>query len=147
MIIEGQDGITHINIYSKGNTALGRVLSNFARTPFTCKDGKFESIEGYWYWLKTKDDRFRSLFGYEAKRLGKTSSTNIYCPDFEHKIKLATICKLNQNSYIINWLTKSYLPFCHYYVFANGYRKDAGNEWLIEFIEGLRRQAKDKLRD
>lgn len=40
------DGIDHINIYSKGKTTLGRMLSNFACTPFTHpEDGKFASIE------------------------------------------------------------------------------------------------------
>lgn len=28
------DGIDHINVYSKGKTELGKLLSNFARTPF-----------------------------------------------------------------------------------------------------------------
>ena len=28
------DGVTHINIYSKGQTELGGLLSNFSRTPF-----------------------------------------------------------------------------------------------------------------
>jgi len=41
------DGVTHINIYSKGKTSLDRALSNFAHTPIETVDGKFASIEGY----------------------------------------------------------------------------------------------------
>ena len=52
MILTPQnDGITHINVYSKGKTTLGRWLTNFAHTPIDTIDGHFESIEGYWYWL------------------------------------------------------------------------------------------------
>jgi len=46
-----EDGVTHINIYSKGRTTLGQMLSNFEDSPFTCEDGNFRSIEDYWYWL------------------------------------------------------------------------------------------------
>jgi len=37
MINPEEDGITHINIYSKGKTDLGRMLSNFAKLPFILK--------------------------------------------------------------------------------------------------------------
>jgi hypothetical protein len=47
-----QDGINHINIYSKGKTELGRLLTNFARTPIETPFGHFESGEGYWFWLR-----------------------------------------------------------------------------------------------
>lgn len=33
MINPLEDGITHINVYSKGATELGRLLTNFAHTP------------------------------------------------------------------------------------------------------------------
>lgn len=51
MIDHNKDGIDHINIYSKGRTALGRFLSNFAQAEIETEDGEFASIEGYWYWL------------------------------------------------------------------------------------------------
>lgn len=43
------DGIDHINVYSGGATELGRLLTNFAHTPFENEYGKFESVEGFWY--------------------------------------------------------------------------------------------------
>jgi len=53
MIIEGVDGVTHVNIYSKAKTELGRWLSNFAYAPIRITGhGRFASIEAYWYWLK-----------------------------------------------------------------------------------------------
>lgn len=46
-----KDGIDHINVYSKGKTALGRFLSNFAQVDLETKNGNFSSVEAYWYWL------------------------------------------------------------------------------------------------
>lgn len=46
MINPEEDGITHINIYSKGKTDLGRMLSNFAKFPIETVDGrKLHEIE------------------------------------------------------------------------------------------------------
>lgn len=45
------DGIDHINVYSQGKTKLGRLLSNFANTPFEIPGlGRFQSVESYWYY-------------------------------------------------------------------------------------------------
>ena len=47
------DGIDHINIYSKGYTKLGRLLSNFTKSEFTHPIyGHFMSVEGFWYYIK-----------------------------------------------------------------------------------------------
>ena len=56
-IIPTEDGITHINIYSKGQTELGKMLSNFAKFPIQTVDGNFMSVEGYWYFLSI-DEKF-----------------------------------------------------------------------------------------
>jgi predicted NAD-dependent protein-ADP-ribosyltransferase YbiA (DUF1768 family) len=93
------DGITHINIYSKGKTTLGRELSNFANTPIEVTDGYFESIEGYWYWLgsSNKDkELLRNMSGFQAKQYGR----NLGCSDwsdsslFKLKIYNAMLSKL-----------------------------------------------------
>lgn len=48
------EGVTHINIYSKAKTELGLLSTNFARTPIDHPEfGHFESLEGLWYWLAT----------------------------------------------------------------------------------------------
>ena len=69
------EGVTHINIYSKSKLELGKLLSNFAKTPFTHPVyGEFASVEAFWYWLSTgkKHDSLKKLYGYKAKVEGKT---------------------------------------------------------------------------
>lgn len=118
-----EDGITHINIYSKGATELGRLLSNFAHSPFVYPDlGKFECLEGFWYWHLTgrKYEQFRALNGYESKKLGKTLRDDRIdnegmSPEDKEIILEAIRCKLRQNRYILNKLAESELPFTHYY--------------------------------
>ncbi len=80
--ISEEDGITHINIYSKGKTELGRLMSNFALSPFSVpQHGEFKSIEGYWYWLSTGDESLRDLYGYEAKKAGRKLRGDDWSPD------------------------------------------------------------------
>lgn len=48
------DGVTHLNVYSRAKTSVGRWLSNFEQTPLTLPEGHFESLEGYYHYLKIK---------------------------------------------------------------------------------------------
>lgn len=66
------DGITHINVYSKGKTELGRLLSNFSHTPFYGNDILFNSVEGWWQWFTTgkEYDYLKYLYGFKAKKRG-----------------------------------------------------------------------------
>ncbi len=146
MVIKGKDGITHINIYSKGETNLGMWLSNFAYTPiYIPEDGNFASIEGYWYWLRTKDERLRNLSGFEAKNIGKSLVVDLeseITDDFIEKIKKAIDIKIKSNKSMMNDFRDSDLPFCHYYVY-DGNRKDAGYNWIAEHFEDRRKLLKE----
>ncbi len=137
------DGVDHINIYSQAKTVLGRFLSNWTLQPFTCEDGKFDSIEGYWFWLGTRDERFRSLYGYAAKRLGGSLPRTVRLAEeeFQRKIKLAMEIKIRgAPDFIRRSFKDSTLPFDHYYVY-NGVRKDAGYTWIVEYWEKLRKEV------
>ncbi|MCA6430267.1 MAG: hypothetical protein IM613_12600 [Cytophagales bacterium] len=146
MIIEGVDGETHINIYSKGKTELGRWLSNFTYEPITIEgEGYFPSIESYWYFLRTGGDgRFHKVSGFNAKKLGKElqdDSTPVD-PLFIEKIKHSLDLKIKIDKDKMRNFADSMLPFCHYYVFGDT-RKDAGYEWIVEHFELRRKQLKD----
>ena len=141
MINPNEDGITHTNIYSKGKTELGRFLSNFTYFPFTCEDGDFNSVEGYWYWLSTGDDRLRKLDGWEAKKLGRELRGEDWNDSDEFKRKITAAIKIKLD-YAKNELSTIRFPLKHYYVFRKCGREieEIVNEpfsgrWIIEYIE------------
>lgn len=147
MINPQQDGITHLNIYSKGLTELGRFLTNWRRYKFTCTDGDFESIEGYWYWLGTPNclekEQLRYVWGYQAKQLGKQLQSNYGKreeTDFERKILEATWIKLLDNKDMFK-TPIARLPLEHYYNYSGKVVDVKHNcEWLIVGI-GVMRDA------
>lgn len=114
------DGIDHINIYSKGKTELGRLLTNFAHTPFVFPPyGEFASVEAFWYYAKTGfiHESLKPLYGYKAKEEGKKYEV-VVCQNFEELILEAIRCKLRQNKHLRMLLTNSTLPLTHYYAYG-----------------------------
>jgi len=119
MISAKEDGITHINVYSKGQTELGRLLTNLAHTPFTGGNHTFASVEGWWYWFKTgkKFPHLKSLYGFEAKRQGREFPVvKIITPDDLLRVYQR---KVDCNPHIAELLRKNTLPFFHYYVYGD----------------------------
>jgi len=157
------DGIDHINIYSHGKTELGQLLSNFAHSPFTHSTyGKFNSIEGLWYWLKCKRAfgieyiQLKLLYGFEAKQLGKQlfSTSEEELPNFPDELFKEDIlegirCKLRQNKDILNLLVESTLPLTHYYTPFKGTGTTPKflpqHQWQIDEIERIRKVSKEFL--
>jgi len=109
------DGIDHINVYSKGVTELGRLLSNFAYTPFTGGPHTFASVEGWWQWYCTGKQHYdlKTLYGIRAKSAGK-QYTRTQTPTKEVLFKVYC-CKIECNPEIRTMLIQSTLPFTHYY--------------------------------
>lgn len=122
------DGIDHINIYSKSNNELGRLLSNFANTPFTHPVyGSFQSVEGFWYYYFTecKHEKLKELHGHKAKEYGRLlkngnvlNRRSITCDDKEIILEAIRL-KLKQNRYILSMLIENKLPLTHYYYYGN----------------------------
>lgn len=140
------DGRTHLNIYSDGKTKLGRDLSNFTFAPFRHPDhGVFNSIEGYWYWLRSQDDRLRNLYGVEAKQLGRgLARVKTYKPEeFQHLIKLALDAKLRHHPDMMKALVSSSLPMTHYYVMGPERKVIYPDDslWIIDHFHLIREAA------
>lgn len=139
------DGIDHINIYSRGRTQLGRWMSNFAKTPFVHPYyGQFTSVEGFWYYMRSdvRDDRLRYLWGFEAKKHGRELPAKWY-DDFKEDILGAIYQKIIQNKELLELLVNSELPFAHYYTFQSGNGSvvlinPREAEWLLTGIEEIR---------
>ena len=149
MIDPTQDGKTHINIYSKGKTPLGRFLTNFAKHELTLPEGTFQSLEGYWYYLTTKEKppELFHLSGFDAKNLG-IMLTQVKVPqeEFQAKIKKAMDLKIKSSPYWLEEFTKSELPFVHYYVFNKGAVKDVTDkdQWIMNHWEARRTLLKER---
>lgn len=145
-----EDGITHINCYSKGQTELGRLLSNFACTPFECPDGAFMSIEGYWYWLgcegHPRREELRGLCGFKAKQLGRELRAPDYqeTEEFKEKIWFAVRCKISRSGRLRSLLMESTLPLVHYYVYGGKVHHDPRSDWLWQRIQARRDELKQK---
>lgn len=117
MIQRGIDGVHHINVYAKGATELGRLLSNFANTPFSVGGLLFRSVEGWWYWRLTGIDRCRFLAGYAAKEFGR-SQVVIALPINKQELLPIYQAKCDQNEQVHKLLAANKLPYDHYYVYG-----------------------------
>lgn len=131
------DGKTHVNVYSKSKSLLGRKLSNFNPEPVCVgSDGLFKCLEGYWYWLRITlhdpewfkqhpifEHQLRNARGFEAKKLGRAHCATLKIPNtkevsevFKTKFKVAMRQKLLQHNTVKELLLDNTLPFTHYYV-------------------------------
>lgn len=143
-----EDGKDHINIYSKGETELGRLLSNFSHTPTNTKDGLFLSLEGYWYWLLFKDDEFKKLIGFKAKEYARSKNV-IDWPitdqliEFQENFKLAMKNKIDQHHNIKEMLKNSDLPLKHYYNYSGKIVYVKNGQWVVDYWEQLRKEIKN----
>lgn len=146
-----KDGVDHINIYSQGQTDLGRFLSNFAYSPFTHPMyGEFDSVEGYWYYDLTGDEKLRNKYGYDAKKYGQEKCKETINGEWDvnrTNIKIAIMCKLMQcgetgNLEALEEFIESDLPFRHYYIFGGKVVEPKNGKWLVEYFEDLRKLLK-----
>lgn len=138
------DGVDHINVYSKGKTALGRFLTNFAYSPIVTEDGPFQSIEGYWYWLSCGDDALRTVHGWAAKQLGRDLGAADWQDTgvFKTKIMKAIEAKLEANPARLAELRASKLPLRHYYVYGSKVVEPKDGKWILHYLATYQGEAK-----
>lgn len=145
-----EDGDKHINVYSKGKTDLGRWLSNFTHSPFIHPEyGKFESMEGFWYWVKTGMSHgiLKTVWGWKAKEMGKKYPIK-KCSNFRSIIKSGIKCKILQSKDYKDKFILSNLPFEHYYFYGTVQKTKIivppGSDMFIEILEEIRKELKAK---
>ena len=134
------DGVDHLNVFSKAKTWLGVFLSNFSDCNVVTEDGPFRTIEGYWYWLSCRDDRLRTTSGFESKRLGRNLRSRDYIKseEFNKKILKAIALKLVGNERCITELKACKLPIVHYYVYGNRVIEPKDGLWMMSFLDAFR---------
>jgi hypothetical protein len=145
------DGIKHLNVYTKGVTVLGRWLSNFTHSPFTHPEyGKFESMEGFYYWVSTgmSHHTLKSCWGFKAKEEGKKYNF-VKNKNFYKIIKSGIKCKINQNKEFKERFIENKLPFEHYYYYGNIVNAEPkiivppGRTMLINILEELKKEFQE----
>ena len=140
MIDPSEDGISHINVYSKGKTELGRYLTNFGECYVDTDHGNFRTVEGYWYWLACHDDRLRHTDGWESKKLGR----ELRVPDwpkldnFERYIMQAIMNKMVRPWCTEELIKTGKLPFYHYYVYNGRVIMPKDGLWMINLMTEFR---------
>lgn len=145
-LTHNDDGITHINIYSQGKTKLGKMLSNFYDSDFIHPQyGKFKTVEGLWYWLRTGKTHieFRGMSGFKCKEFGRTKSGNsdfVINEKFKKDILIGIETKIQSNRELLNLFKSSKLPFEHYYVNDDNIKKLPQYNWIVEGIEEIRKK-------
>ena len=143
-----KDGVDHINIYSKGRTELGRLLTNFALLPIKTEDGLFASMEGWWYWQLGKDlerEQLRTLWGAAAKYAGRDLKIPdwpdpLFLEGFKVKYAQAFRAKLEQHPRLAEMLKNSHLPLQHYYTFGHPPKVINVDDglWITQLMEAER---------
>lgn len=143
------DGVSHINVYSRGQTWLGRQLSNFAHTPFhlpvltqTMVDNQHAaSVEGVWYWIGSgcQYPHLLQLSGYAAKKAGR-EYPRVSNERFPDMIRTAILHKLHDHPEITHALAMSKLPLYHYYVTRARacVTPPRANDWVIDWLRHIR---------
>ena len=163
------DGKTHINIYSGGKTPLGRFLSNFTYSPTETPHGTFNSLEGYYHYLKStlaimgspnSDELFyqynealyqlRLATGKSAQHFGRVlrqqlMANGVWFDDTQSIIKNELFVEALKNkissSGYRNVFLASTLPFTHYYLFGNSINFKPHYNDLSDVVTELRSQG------
>jgi uracil DNA glycosylase len=135
------DGKDHINVFSRGKTTLGQLLSNFAHTPFTHEGKVFESVEGYWFYKVSGDEHFLSLYGSKAKEKGKQVISRQAQPTPDELMNVYR-AKLRNNPHLEKLLIKSTLPFAHYYQYGGPPMSADKYLWTVQLWDDLRTELK-----
>lgn len=167
MYSPADDGKTHINIYSRSKSLLGRKLSNFNPEPVCVGSaGLFKCLEGYWYWLRIHlhnpnwfkqhhlfEQQLREARGFDAKRLGRLhcKSANVpntkECSDeFKAKFKVAMRQKLLQHQQTKTLLLENNLPLQHYYIIEKDNKEIVipvkTHLWQLDYWQDLKEELK-----
>lgn len=136
-----KDGVDFINIFSRGKTELGRILSNFALTPFIFKNTSYNSVEGFWYSYITGNKYVATLYGYQAKSIGRKYLQLYEAPDRGLLMQVYK-AKLAYNPSIIPLLIDNDLPFAHFYEFGGNFQN--ADKYL--YTADLWRELTDKFK-
>lgn len=144
----GEDGADHLNMWVRGQTALGRFLDQRTAAPFIHSElGRFCSIEAFWKYVLSAErcDELRNLSGRKLRGLTR-KLTRAEVHNFRAIIMDANWQKLQQYAHWGYVLRDCALPLDCYYVYKREdgvrIRPDCG-PWLIRGFNEIRTALRD----
>jgi len=134
-----EDGRTHINIYSRGQTDLGRMLSTFTAIPegglIYTDDGLFKSVESYAKWLVYRHPRLYTMTGREAYEFASYLGQGVFPRDYQEKVIKALDYKFKASKMIREALAANELPL-EMYIVVKGRVYEAIDMFVLDFWRG-----------
>lgn len=116
------DGVDHININHKGDTELGRFLSNNSNFNLTHSQfGNFKYVLGFWYFIKCEKvlEKLRFKEPQAIRTLIRNTPKREKVDNFQAVIVDATWQKIKQHKNYHRLLAESTLPFDCWYTNPN----------------------------
>jgi predicted NAD-dependent protein-ADP-ribosyltransferase YbiA (DUF1768 family) len=161
------DGTDHVNIYSRARTPEGRLLSNFAETPFTLHGTLFASAEGFYQSMLFDEDAKRrevaATSGSKAKAYQKQAGKKPGDPvrlwdgrvvpyhgeEFHAEFARGIEARVRQHPSVLEALLGTEnLPLDHYYTGRFGPVRPAGDRgWLQGLFTAMRQSFPDQRRE
>ena len=140
------DGKTHINIWAKGSTFIGKFLSPRTLCELNMPEGRFLCVAAYWYYLTSKEDRrLNHCYDWETELLATQltplpKKQQLPAVELQTKIKKAFDQKIKWSEYWKEEFTESTLPFLYYHIDAEGNVVDESRKyrWLLNHLEARR---------
>lgn len=150
---DDKDGITHINIWNKAETDLGRWLYQSAKTPFVHPEfGPFNSVLGFWKWFveEKPNDDFRYAYDGQVKTTAQKRNNKAktrWIKDMKKVFLVVNYMKIIQNPEIKEAMINSTLPFREYYYHTGATVtiriNQRGQEWVCAMFEEIRSMLKE----
>ena len=152
-----EDGVTHVNVYSKSRCLLGRLLSNFAHIPFEIDGRKFESVESWWYYSKMininsdalfplfTDEQINEISGLIGKE-AKKRFRELYKEDSQQfspkqdSLRKVYLLKAQAHEELRELLVKNELPLVHYYMMFDKKVSADDTLWTAELWNEIKQE-------
>lgn len=165
-----KDGVDHINIYSRGATKLGRMLSNFYRSATEIDGVVFNSIEAYWYYIginwpepeevvvrsnlvdipgkqyvdKAESDKVKlaSMYGFNAKKFGRRMRAKYGYTEGYNFIHIVeqALRKKVKQNKELMHELKKSTLRFEHYFIRDGRPRPGGSPWIVEAWEEIRQE-------
>lgn len=136
------DGYDHLRIHPRAATMLGRALWHGAHSEFVHPEhGVFQSLEGYWQWLRTgmRHDSLRNQYGQKAFSMGCRYET-VPNKQFRAHVCDAIHARIQQTPRVVALMLLSDVPLLQYNddSYQGDYVVTHQWDWCLQALEHAR---------